>query len=239
MARLIDINLKLSGSQIKKAMQSAIVKELNTIVNRVWYEINSEARDIIEETIKETSEYGSLIEDSGHSLKAEFGIEDPDSKLQTIIDTWLSGVRIILKPIRFGGNRLLGGIQIQAIDSSYKDVINLPEAHHEVTRKRNNEKNDIRWLEWLLTEGTNPLIYYFYVDDEWDPTRYESRTGLAVMKYLESAVWRVPDWVQPAVYGDNWITRAMQEAAQKVRAFIAASIGLQTPGNIGLRNVRR
>lgn len=234
MAKLVSADLKFSASQIKRAMQPAIVAQLNDIINRTWYQINEQARDIIDEEIRDTSEYRSLIEDTGHSLKAEFGIEDAESKLNEIIDTWVRGVRVTLKPVRFGGNRLVGGISIQAIDSSYKDVINLPEAHHDGYSKAAGEAYDIRWLEWLLLEGSDPQIYYFYVDDEWDPAQYESRTGLAVMKRgSASTVWRVPEWA--AGYpGDNWITRAMAVASDKIQSLIVATISLRTPNNVVL-----
>ena len=227
MAKLVNASIQFSTQKAKKAMLPAIARELNNLVQKNIKRIKVESQLIIEEEIKNDEDgiYESLIGDDTEGLRAEFGIEGAFSKTQAIINEWVRGLQIDVKPIVASGTRIRGGFSLYAIDSSYQDVISMEEAHHLVERKNNQEVNDIKWLEWLLTEGQNPLVYDFYVTDVFDPERYESRTGLAVMKHsaLAGEVWRVPAFAA-GTNGDNWITRAMKKAAKKIQSVIAILI---------------
>lgn len=237
MANLFNAKFQLSQSGLKKALLPAIAKELGDLFRSVFYDIRAEAEFIIKDEIMEHPTYKSLVEYSGESLQSEFGIEEPETKLDIIISTWLNGVRLNLDPPHISGNRVRGGFSIQAIDSSYQDVINLDVAHHiaERAQRRGIDPYDIRWLDWLLLEGTNPLVYYYYVDTDLKPTD-NSRTLLSVMRHNMSEVWRVPDFYAGTA-GDNWITQAMDEASKKIQSMIILEITLKAKSNVVLRRV--
>lgn len=67
------------------------------------------------------------------------------------------------------------------------------------------------WLEWLLLEGNRTIIPTQSVVIGPNP---RSRTGMAIMRESTQG-WNVPSEFAGTI-NDNWITRAIDDAAQDV-----------------------
>lgn len=224
MAKLIDARLVISQRDLKKAMLPAIAEKFNELFRAKFSTLYSKSADIIEEEIQNHPVYESIISQNPHELGSQLGIENALDKIYHILSIWRNSLRVNMIEVKAAGTRLRGGIEITAVNADYEEVLNIPEAHHIAERAllRGIDPYNIEWLRWLLEEGTNPLVYYYYYDTELTE-RDNSRTGLSVMRHDMSEVWRVPGQYA-GTRGDNFITQAMEKAARRIQELIIAEI---------------
>jgi len=176
-----------------------VTKEVTTKVKRVAPRIKTrvteEIRIAVREALVATPEYQSILQGK---LRAQLGIPDPNTRIITIIDTWVNNISVKVKT----GTSPLLLIDIGLIRTDYGDVLSLPQATY--TYRSKHGQGEIPWLKWLLLEGDKRIITKY----EFSSNPRGSRTGMGIMVRKSRGSWQVP----PEFSGtsvDNFATRAL------------------------------
>lgn len=211
----LKFNLKLVGSNsdIAKDMLSALIPDINNYLDKTYQKMSDVIPDILVSSIQSQPEYASLL---GGQLQAEFGIPDPQNRLNEIIQT-IKNTKILSRtPTAIVGNRIKASIKLQMVKKDFADLLALGSASF-TTEKGTN----LEWLRWLLLEGDSIIIsdYQFVLG----PSPH-SRTGLGIMKQFGSSGWRVPPEFAGSM-SNNWITRAIDLASSQIDQTIQQLVG--------------
>ena len=176
-----------------------VTKEVTTKVKRVAPRIKTrvteEIRIAVREALVATPEYQSILQGK---LRAQLGIPDANTRIITIIDTWVNNISVKVKT----GTSPLLLIDIGLIRTDYGDVLSLPQATY--TYRSKHGQGEIPWLKWLLLEGDKRIITKY----EFSSNPRGSRTGMGIMVRKSRGSWQVP----PEFSGtsvDNFATRAL------------------------------
>ena len=176
-----------------------VTKEVTTKVKRVAPRIKTrvteEIRIAVREALVATPEYQSILQGK---LRAQLGIPDPNTRIITIIDTWVNNISVKVKT----GTSPLLLIDIGLIRTDYGDVLSLPQATY--TYRSKHGQGEIPWLKWLLLEGDKRIITKY----EFSSNPRGSRSGMGIMVRKSRGSWQVP----PEFSGtsvDNFATRAL------------------------------
>jgi hypothetical protein len=201
----LSINLIENNSEIQKRILNALSPQIQTYLTKIEKQISSEIPKIVINGIKNQPEYSAIV--SGR-LQYEFGIQDPQNKLNDILNTIESSLKVTIRQPQTGGSRINGTIKLQMVQSNFADLLSLGSASF-VSEKG----SQINWLDWLLTQGDSTIIAgYSFIAGSF-PT---SRTGGGIMMEFESSFWRVP----PEYAGttrDNWITRGIESVTSQIQ----------------------
>lgn len=195
----MNFSLKLVDNitSINQKILKVIASKLNTTIRKALKGIESDIKPILISELKNQKEYGSLI--SG-KLKYDFGISNPGS-VDKVVSALAENAVTNFTPVSVAGGKLNGGFSIGFMKSDdmsgliYTDIASVAA-----------EGQVLPWLEWLLYQGTSPIIKKYQV--QYGPNR-NSRTGNAIM--VESS----SDWSVPSSFSgratDNWTTRAVAQ----------------------------
>jgi len=229
MAKLVNINFKASTQGATKIILPGIARDFNRIFRRNKGKFEEFSKIAVELAIKAHPTYASLVGDEPNSLRAELGLADPLGQVQPILDHWIRSVSVNLQEVRVAGTRLVGGISVQGINDTFRDVTNLPTASFYAERAKQQGITPflIEWVDWLLLRGNEPLVFGFFVDTDVKSTD-NSRTGLAVMRdehiaRLKGITWNVPIEYQ-GVKNDNWITESVADTIPEIEEYIVGTI---------------
>ena len=196
--KLID-----SNKSIGDAMLRALLPDVNKYFDKISNNLQAKLPPIIINSIRAQPEYDSLL--SG-SLKAQFGIPDPSSRVEAILSSIQNSIVVKQKSLNISNGQIKGGIKLQMIKSDFSDLISMGESVV-VTEKG----ADLNWLSWLLIEGDAIIIAdYTFVAGPFD----SSRTGMGIMRQSGGA-WRVPPEFAGQI-NNNWITRAIDAASSEI-----------------------
>jgi hypothetical protein len=204
--KLVDSNKSISDSILR-----ALLPDLKRYFDSKFKKMQGQIIPIVMNSIRSQPEYESLL--SG-SLKAQFGIPDSLSRLNSILSTIENGTIIQESPITISNGKIKGGIKLQMVQSDFNDLISLGEANL-TTEKGTN----LAWLQWLLLEGDSIIISdYSFVAGPFD----SSRTGMGIMRYSGGS-WRVPPEFAGKIK-NNWITRAIDSASSEIEKTLESII---------------
>lgn len=213
MSKLI-FNLKLleNDSQISQNILIALLPEIKAYFLKISKNLKEDIANTLVNSIISEPEYSSLL---GGTLKGEFGIPNPESRLLEIIETIKNGGSVKIQEPKISGKSIKGSIKIEMIKRDFSDLLSLGGAS--LTTEKGTVLN---WLQWLLLEGDSVIIsdYQFVAGNS--PS---SRTGLGIMK--GSGVWRVP----PEFAGNirnNWITRAIDKSIPQIETIISRRLNI-------------
>ena len=186
-------------SNFSSTFQNNVVREISKNVKRkaprIKTIITEQIRKAVREALVSTPEYQSILQGK---LKAELGIPQSDTRIITIIDTWVNNISVKVKSAK--SPLLL--IDIGIIQDDYGDVLSLPAAQY--TYQSKHGQGEIPWLKWLLLEGDKRIITKY----EFSSNPRGSRTGMGIMVRKSRGAWQVP----PEFSGtsvDNFATRAL------------------------------
>jgi hypothetical protein len=195
----IVANLKMEGgfaSKFHKDVIREIAKKVKRKVPVIQTTIAEKIREAVREALISTPEYQSIVQGK---LKAELGIPNSDSRIITVIDTWIENIVVKVKAARTP----FLVIDIGIIQGDYSDVLSLPQAQYTYKSKRG--EGEIPWLKWLLLEGDKRIINKY----EFSSNTRGSRTGMGIMISKSRGFWQVPpEFSGTAV--DNFATRALE-----------------------------
>ena len=195
-----SVTVKESTSQLIAAATEAIEKEINVRLKKWEKRLRQHFAPILIDVLKKQPEYESII--SG-DLREHFGILDAHVKLDKILDTWGSTIKIVSKPVKFSKQSSSGGIKIEAIRSNFADVMGL-DAGYQMTEKG----TALHWLEWLLLAGDKVIIRDYIIDEVSD---MRGRAGKQIMVEWKGGSWSVPLGFR-GNEANNWTTRAVDAA---------------------------
>lgn len=204
-------------STIEKKILSACVKELNIAFPKAVHGIESDIQNRIKTIFVDSPEFKALTENNG-LLRYSFGLPQSDAIIacDAILNELANSIHVEFKQFRVAGNKVNGGIRVYGFLADFSDILGLP------TSSTTTLKGDqLDWLEWLLIEGDKVIIsdHNMVLGNNF-PT---SRSGGAVMIKVNGSAWRVPPQYS-GTKNNNWITRALDDAASFVEALIAGAI---------------
>lgn len=180
------------------------------ILNQGMTGIIRKIQEIVRNVLFSSTEY--ILLTSGGPIYHQFGIPDIKQRLDIVIEKIAKAVRVERE---YDINKLSQGsiinftLEIVLIDVNYERLINSAIANFQT------EKGEIlEWLNWLLYEGTTPVIVsYHYLDED----RPQSRTNKGIM--VPKGTWSVPEVIAGTV-SDNWLTRAVQGLQQQLEDIV-------------------
>ena len=204
--------------QFKNIFLNLFLKEINKKIKKYKSNIEKEIRELIKNTLLLSETAKELM--PGGTLAAEFGIplETGDSFVRAICEKTAQSAIVTVYTLkrRIGTSLFDGGISVKLVLDDYSDVLGLEEAVIDKPIDSGIQKEySLRWLQWLLLEGTSIAIKLpkdglspalrdveFYVH-----YKKGGRSGSAVMLPSKKGVgYRVhPKYGGTA--DDNWLTR--------------------------------
>ena len=196
--------------KFKTYVLKEISKKVKLKVPKIKTTITDSLRKVVREVLIATPEYQSILQGK---LKAELGIPESDSRIMSVIDTWVNNIEV---KVTAGTNPLLL-IDIGIIKEDYSDVLSLPEAQY--IYKSSRSQGEIPWLQWLLLEGDKRIINRY----EFSNNTRGSRTGMGIMISKERGFWQVP----PEFSGtstDNFATRAFDNIESVIDKIVEQAI---------------
>lgn len=213
----MGINISASlllGNDFENKFRENAVKEIRKVLLRSYPRIQKgvlkSLRAIARERIIDSPEYNSMI---GGTLRGELGLPDGMSRITRIIEQWILNIRVT---VNTGSGRSLGYISISMIESTYGDVLDLPESVLRYTNRKGKSVS-LDWLKWLLTEGGSTIVSEY----EFSPSS-KGRTGLGVMIKSRGG-WKVPAQFA-GVANDNFVTRSFEGITKDIEIIIRREI---------------
>lgn len=203
-------SLKLldSSKEIEQKILRAMLPEIVSLMNKGMTNLKRNLPIIIRNAIIATPEYDSL---SLGKLKYEFGIDNVDSKLASLISVWSTNIQYSYQAPTIVANKIKSSLSASMIRADFSDVLYTDFAAVVDTVRGYS----LPWLEWLLLEGNKTIIKNYEVI--MGPNR-ASRTGLALMKPARKS-WKVPSEFS-GTRNDNWITRAIDGAESDIQKLL-------------------
>lgn len=195
--------------RIKKIIADKINLDVKSAINKALVQVPK----IIRNSLYNSPEVQSLLDGD---LKAELGVINAKPVIEYIIDKLIDSFVVQYKPFSSFDTIMKGKVEFYMLPSqAIQDIISSGSASY-LTQKGVK----IPWLEWLLTLGDKIIVRKYTVD--FINTK-GSRTGLATMKPNKRRGWRVPPQFSGTEH-NNFITRAMDEAANDIGNFLRLEI---------------
>lgn len=205
----LDVFIELSpsfDSDFQKYVVKELFKKLKKRSGIIKQRIQEPLQNIVRESIIATPEYRSL---HGGKLQAELGVTSPASRIESVINMWVSNIFVDAKV----GTSPLLSIEIGFLEQGYADVLALPEASYDY------QKGVIPWLQWLLLEGDKRIVRSY----EFSPITRHSRTGLGIMTPSPRRGWQVPSEFS-GTETNNFATRAFDGVDTKIEKIVESVI---------------
>ncbi len=206
------IKLLESDSAIRSLVLSALLTEVNAVIDKSIPSIRSGAISLLSEALKLEPEYNAL---KNGRLREELGIPDPGAvdDIVTKLSNTLTISKNLLKTTSSGLN---GGLTITAIESaSFNGLLNDASA----VVNDSARGYSLPWLEWLLLKGNQTIIKKYNVKFGPSPS---SRTGNAIMVESNNS-WRVPAEFS-GTERNNWTTRAIERIEKSILNLIQTTL---------------
>lgn len=208
---LLSLKLTTPIKDIEAMMLQAMANEMNKHLVTIAEIAKAKLVYFIMAKIKATSEYDSLV--SG-KLMAEFGLDDAQARVDTIIRHWASSLTYTVKKITPKVRTITGGFSINAIESDFTDVIKMADA------TIFSKGGEVPWLKWLLLEGYKNLIADYDIRFGAYP---KSRTGQAQMYRKPGAIYKVPNEFAGTI-DDNWITKTFGDVDAELQKILLNAV---------------
>ncbi len=215
----LTLTLDIDGDEFERAMLRAIMEELSRLLDRLGPAIHVPVLDIVEDIIRRSPEYQSLLADD---LRTLFGIADPQPVLNNIIAAVRGSIRVVR---RSGSGDVVGGLAIEMLQGGMDEIIGVEGGSYESLSKRRGTVTPVPWLSWLLLEGDRVIIA------EWEAHTTKgfykgTRTEKAVMvnpTKRPSLGFTVPAQFS-GVVDANWITRCLTDALPAIEKLMGESV---------------
>lgn len=215
MTRITGIKLIDSYQTIQRRINRAFADEMNDRLKASRQKIEDAIANNIGRIFVNSPEYASL---TGQGLLSKhFGIPQNDaiSKLDVIINTLASSVKVTHRKVTVVNNQFSGGLTVYAFLADFSDILSLDEG-----KVVTNKGQSLPWLQWLTIEGDKIIITGY---DVLFGTFPSSRAGGVIMTKTNQRAWRVP----PEFSGDadnNWIIRAIDDSLSYIENLISGAI---------------
>ena len=210
------INLKLleTSDQIQNMILDNLLTMVNPVIKKSIPTIRRQIIELVIGKIKGQPEYEALL---NGQLRLEFGIPNPTTTVNNIIDLWANYIVVNETPFKKTKSGLSGSFSINMIKDDFSDVLAFTPASVVYDTASGVE---LPWLQWLLLDGSKILVRNHYV--KIGPNK-NSRTGMAVMAESKSQNWRVPA-EYAGTKNNNWVTRALDTINDEISDIIEKEI---------------
>jgi hypothetical protein len=208
------ISILEKNKEIEQKILQALLPQVNKALGSYYKTIIPKIKIVIAEAIKSSPEYNSI---TNGVLKYELGIPDGDSRVNSLLNIWLSNINIEPKPVTIKNSQIVGGLKISLIRADLSDVLGSDAAI--ITDNKTGSMVD--WLNWLSLAGDKTIIrdYDFILG-----SNPRSRTGGGIMRYSPgSGKWKVPSEFSGTVT-NNWITRSIDIAADNIENILSSTL---------------
>lgn len=203
-----NVQILESNKEIQNRILDSMLNPINKIISNGITRIKNTLPGVVRQAIISTPEYESL---SQGKLKYEFGINNVDSKLASLINVWSTNILYEYKKPIVSNNRIICSFSASMIRADFSDVL-----YSEFSSVQDTLRGySLPWLQWLLLEGNKTIVKNHEVVFGQNKA---SRTGFAIMRQSNRS-WRVP----PEFAGtesDNWITRAIDNARPQIYSIL-------------------
>lgn len=192
-----------SETAIAREMSKALISDVDIWMRKAVIFFKREIPPIIREHIESSPEYISIL---NGQLKYSFGIANPQEKLTGLLDIWMNSIDVqYTRPTINGRGQVKASITVSMMKVDFSDVL-----YSEYASVYDQERGYVLpWLEWLVLEGNRVIVKDSKIVFGPNP---RSRTGGAVMQKDTKSKWKVPSTYSGTI-GNNWITRAIDEAS--------------------------
>jgi len=197
----MSITLKQSNNTIYNLIKRDIANQIAPIFSKLPNYVVDSFRTHVRRAVMDQPEWASI--DTG-GLRGHLGLPDGRSRMEEILDMWLSSIKAEYKSMAPRGNRISGGIFIQGIVKDYKDVLSSSAAIF-ITEKG----VELPWLDWLLRQGSKDIIRGYFIGYG------RGRASDRIMIKSAGRTWGVPMQFQ-GDRKDNFILRAIEEAEPRI-----------------------
>ena len=177
-------------------ISDAIVRHLNANLSKVVRPLTQQAKALIKQAMLNSREVQSLL--SG-DLREEFGLANPQSDVEQIINIVADSVQVKLSRATRRGGTVSAKLVLTAVSSNFQEVLASNAGSYNTSKGQ-----QINWMNWLLTLGDRIIVREYEVVRGNFPF---SRTGTAIMSKGKGRGWRVPPQYSGTVE-NNFITRA-------------------------------
>lgn len=208
------ISIVEKNKEIEQKILQALLPQVNKVLGSYYKAIIPKIKTVISEAIKNSPEYNSIV--SG-TLKYELGIPDGDSRINNLLNIWLSNIQIESKPVTIKNSQIVGSLKLSLIKADLSDVLGSDSAF--ITDSKTGSMVD--WLNWLSLAGDRTIIkdYNFILG-----SNPRSRTGGGIMRYSPgSGKWKIPSEFSGTLT-NNWITRAIESSAESIDTILSSTL---------------
>jgi|TARA_B100000085_G_C18468895_1_gene482189 hypothetical protein len=205
---MIGLKLVDSIAKIEKDIKSALVRDLNTYLNKRKGAAVEKLRKVTRFYILSQPEMGSLQQNGvPFTLNSLFGIPSGGdlSAINAIADAVVGSIQIKFSKI---DENFKGGVTFNIQPEDFQNLLGLPQGHV-VTKKG----SDLHWLNWLLTKGDSVVVAGYQYDAQGN-----GRSGSGRM--IAGNSFRVP----PSFSGtlsNNFVTRALEGKQKEIERIIS------------------
>lgn len=208
----MQIQLLTTKAEMQAGISKIIFDRIDRSVNSSISIVENILARKIREAIEASPVWKSLGGDSPTGLDAHFGIPKSEnaSRLEAIMKEWLNQINVYQKSKSVVGTQYRSVIRIEAIESNWAKVSDMPEG---ITINDQSRRRDVlRWLEWLLIGNISlPAdISQFKIDFRAAP---QSRSGKAIMVKSNDSPYQFPysEIGGEPTPNDNFATRAFED----------------------------
>jgi len=198
------VKLAQSNSVLREAILTALEEDVDKTLIRTVISIKPKIKEILKNGIINSPTWQSLMGNSSiqNDLQAHFGLRPSEvhGKLNSILDTWLSGVNIKYNST-LGKYSISAKLSITAIQGNLQDVLSLDAA-----KVITNKGKSLEWLKWLMVEGDKVEIVKNFHIKMIESKR--SRSGKALM--IKGGRWSVPS-IFAGTLEKNFITQLIDK----------------------------
>jgi hypothetical protein len=214
----VTFNISQSNREMTRRASLAINRAMAKAAQKSRRHIEKSLVTIITQAIMSSDVYQRIL---NGDLKTELGIPNGDDKFAAIINQWVKNIKVKAVPNKTNPLLLL---DIGAIDSSYSDVLALPEAEQEnvnrggrptARRLAGLAPDFLPWLRWLLVEGGAYIVDF----DVATIPGWVGRAGTPIMVEDTRRFWTLPPGVG-GTYSDNFVIDALNSKASEIRQIL-------------------
>jgi hypothetical protein len=199
----MQTNMSINKKELEKAILAEIRNIIRQKIPKLEAELNHNLQNILEKHFLQ-----GLPVIAGQDFN-ELGIPDIQDRLTSIALSASNDFRIKIF------QRSLLNINIGILETSYKELLKLPEAIFTYSSKSGS--NVLPYLKWLLVEGSTPVIseYDFMVKPD------SGRTTGGIM--IKTNNWKVPPNLQGTI-NDNLLTRCLSNIENDLRIMVESTL---------------
>ena len=191
---VLQYKLTISKSEFKNNVQEALKKKISRQTGAIQASLNENIDNIVLNRL--ISAVPTIQGDEYYQL----GVPDINERIQSIIRVVAANSTVV---VTAGSGKSFFTINIGVLNGDYSDLLSLPEA---VFQDENKQGLTVilPWLEWLLLNGTQPVVDKSFYDNK---PQYARVPGGGFM--INNGFWSVPASIA-GTSEDNFLTRALR-----------------------------